>query len=814
MILNSTNYRFPVEGDKEATIFHYTENLNVFNSQYNVARYIFDKAIQKNILPAPSRKFCGINMMFLGPPSVMLRNQTYSDVCEFLDSIKAYPISRSDMESIFKNRVLNSSALKDYEKLSFVKDLSISNKIHVIIHDEAHFGVEEGSQLTKFYNFLLDLVDKMQPRPILLLLLVSATIEVITEVVPVECVKWKILREMHIPVTLEKPFVAPTYTAVGELNYIYDESPELINLTKLALKSHYIAGKYLEAFKMIELHFKKWMDSPVMEPLKFPSESDISYTILLRLVNNIESRSNFSYGTRQKNSMVFLRLDTVQSAIELSAALRNVISELTEFAKLRGFNSFDFFEIVNLSEERKTLSDQLSPTARSYLPVELQGSSDLMLKHFELFSTLVIAVDAAGMGVRLPPNCACFDLRAKYSSVKSKIQTTKTKFIQDIGRLAGHKRYEEMPSVYLSFRSEPDLNLEEEETYSKVHRLLNQQGLPMCSHPDFDNNSQVFSRLIPYAIALDAEPQIGKTGTFLSLLSILFSEFVNTNPKTVTDNLISRSLETAMDVDEPTSDENDFEVQFNKGFTSACRALRKIAQSDLQGADALMRKMADASIFTRFHAMLKEHHVDQPNDVNNVIIVHNIIEKILTSSESSGNVWRIADCGCGMHGVAPALNKALNSRKKGRNVFLQDTYHVYGFDLNRLIENCIEGHCHAKLKFFPCVQLMSTTDFPETDKFDFVIFNCSFFENDCTYHLHWAFRNLKTDGRLIIANIRQRFKTDWMNNLLFMGWLIPEDRDESTPHVFPIPPYLASVWQRPPGLNFEVPFCLTDVEYV
>jgi hypothetical protein len=205
------------------------------------------------------KQYPKLNLIFVGPSYSDLRDQTIHDIAELATDLKLFGVvPHRELMTHVKGMVFNSSRLKGnlIKKTDGVEEEEITDEeppkeydqelnhipfltgrksdvecdnLHLIIHDEAHWGIKAGSLLEKFFLRVLGILSEFDytRRPTVLLLLVSATSDVLFEPVKdfntsrnlqnMYAVDWNGLNRSGMP-----QFAVPGYRAVDHLTYIHD----------------------------------------------------------------------------------------------------------------------------------------------------------------------------------------------------------------------------------------------------------------------------------------------------------------------------------------------------------------------------------------------------------------------------------------------------------------------------------------------------------------------------------------------------------------------------------------------------------------
>lgn len=117
-----------------------SKGLEIFGSQVNIAHEVLKKWEAKRLLPQLSGTRCKINYLFLGPSFKPLRTQTLKDLKIWHDA--------TQIGSPGEHAVLNSAKLnreQDPEGHFLTALETEAAAIHLLVHDEAHWGIAEAS---------------------------------------------------------------------------------------------------------------------------------------------------------------------------------------------------------------------------------------------------------------------------------------------------------------------------------------------------------------------------------------------------------------------------------------------------------------------------------------------------------------------------------------------------------------------------------------------------------------------------------------------------------------------------------------------
>jgi hypothetical protein len=694
-------------------------------------------------------------MFFLGPAFVELKNQTAKELLSFLNTIKYRnePFTEADLQQF----VYNSSRIpredENIDRITFLTKLAsdhTNNLFHLLIVDEAHWGIRDGSLIIKFlsrlYHHLNDL-ERRRIRPCLLIVKVSATIDVITKVVdryihanpesdpPRQVVDWAFLSQS------DSKFRVPTYLPIKKL--IFTNDVILAQERTQADRSSLLENAYFEVFDRAfnrlstsdgTTDFSYWHDKLDMELTKTAAESLLPISQALYYASNYDNRTG---------NMVLIRFARTENAKNLDQKLRNAFKSRSN---ARG--SFQPFEIVLLHGDSAPISSQLTSKVNGKLDVTLS----LTIEDLHPIPVLVLVVDKLAMGERLAKSCSFFDIRARYSGEATEITQAESTFVQDVGRCAGHNK--EPATIFMALqqhRRKSDMT-RDSFGFRTLHHTLTSARAPLRNvHPEHENCTRIFTKLSEFTIVLDAEPQIGKTGAFLSLLWIILDEQV-------------KHCEHYLSL-------------------SKCRVITLSSWlctlANENGAASLETFMSDEGRFSEYHQLLFEHHVERPGDTNAILwtYLNNYLAHL------GRNPVTIADCGCGLYGIARTVAN-LYSRSSVQRA--RTPLHVTGIDFNRRIHEIpayVEEKTNGVIKFIPVIGEMGSVEFTDGRLFDAIVFNCSFFENRINRYLQWSARYLGENGVLGVVNLISRFPTSFGVTMSAAGWNLI-DHTENNPYAY------------------------------
>ena len=214
--------------------------------QHNVGRLIVKKWLESGTLnPTKVQMMKSMNLIIVGPTYLALVKQTKDDLNAFKkDAIPRLALSQYTL--------VNSSSLNKHKEEFFKSLQDDEDVLHIIVHDEAHFGIRNEGEINKFFQELkteLEKVVDQKKRREVGILLVSATLDVIVKPISsfhddTQRVSWNDLRKN------DAHFAAPEYRSIHELNYFIDA--ELQHVSRMGVASQFVANQYIIAAK--DLH--------------------------------------------------------------------------------------------------------------------------------------------------------------------------------------------------------------------------------------------------------------------------------------------------------------------------------------------------------------------------------------------------------------------------------------------------------------------------------------------------------------------------------------------------------------------------------
>lgn len=358
----------PKRADKQ--IFT-SKHLTIYGSQYNIGRSIVQKWL-KYVPGLLKGEFDNINLIVMGPSSRDLKSQ-------FEDDFTAW--NRKQKGTYIVNPVITNSSSLLKLRHEFLENLN-SSSLNVIIHDEAHWGIASDSNIN---SFLLDVSCKVENDPaiVLVILFVSATIEVITKVnrFPERTVDWTELKEIE-------QFQAKTYRSINELNYVYDNRTTNITLT--------------EASTIVKDDYINFLNG---------ESSDFAGKLVRDVVDD------------DKVSMAMIRMSNTEDMLTVVETMRAWLKDNDCYGKV--FALYLNSDSLPLSEQLRQQGMEKS-NATKYKSVLDLGSIKCFL----------FVIEMVRMGQRIPSTCKYYDVRSRYTSKKGIWAT----YLQDVGRCAGHNK--------------------------------------------------------------------------------------------------------------------------------------------------------------------------------------------------------------------------------------------------------------------------------------------------------------------------------------------------------------------------------------
>ncbi|KAL0487540.1 replication protein E1 [Acrasis kona] len=337
-------------------------HLVVYGSQWNIAEEI----VASFKLQEDYQK---INLFIVGPSSVVLKEQTYKDVEEFLNSvIQGNFVMHSSLVS-------NSSSVED-NGADFLERLKKYPKshLHLLIHDEAHWGIAKNSNLNKFLNKVVTTLQGIE-KPNFRFLMVSATPEVITEVE-----KGKKENTDKIKKIKEIPKVEWAKLAEEDKAHFYVESYVSVENIKYE-------GKYVK-------------------------DSDIIENYNQALIDNVDTVERRVLQAIADNKPVIIKFNERDSIKAMTKEINATVEQL----------KLDPILILDATE----------PIYKQ-MPENYGLQKRCLIGDLENIGCMILACDTVEIGVRIPTSTAYFDIRSRYKEMNMH-----NHIIQDIGRCAGH----------------------------------------------------------------------------------------------------------------------------------------------------------------------------------------------------------------------------------------------------------------------------------------------------------------------------------------------------------------------------------------
>ena len=482
-------------------------------------------------------------------------------------------------------------------------------------------------------------------------------------------------------------------------------------------------------------------------------------TFILVLMDYLASLFGLSCGSLveylqkciSENKLVVFRLNKAKGKISEARLAKKVLEKGIKMRKIQNL------EVLVNSEEKEEENDKRDEKQ------EEEDNEDENLKtnnrnSFKTFSEvnnkamIMIIIERGRLGDTFSPNCIAFDLRARYTSPV----TDFSPIIQDAGRAFG---YGERPTLFLSeeadtflkkvwneetdslneetFKKETEFLLDKHmkriinsgkseqsatfandladdlraETTDELLRLIRAFFRPDESKPVFLNNLGADS--FRNRIILKAQPQVGKTGAFLNLISRLIGHFENVKNDGKNQ---TKDLYVLKDLSEIKRLGNDDHEKFRKRFfiTRQRRKLKGELEPSHCAAQMLIRDV-------------KETLKNKNDDIKEVLV---------------------ADFGCLDMVFARHLDAEIReSDQQIRNL----KYTVHGFDISPLPIEAIDTEFVKGIPH-PSINCGEKTNF-EADKFDYIISTLALFGARGTWKetLKAAFFALKPGGKLYLV---------------------------------------------------------------
>lgn len=390
--------------------------------------------------------------MFIGPVFTSLKDQTANDLALLAKEVKLFgdtnpetgeEYSFEDLRSFADNLVFNSSKLKgkrtkvnlsegihhytideELKHLPFLQKLSEDkdgSSLHLIVHDEAHWGIMAFSLLEKFFQRVLEIMKcATDKKPTLLILLVSATSDVIKmpvqefHFIPGQIMEYTVVWN-YLANEGGEAFKTPSYRSVHDLIYKNDiailtemqnkmEKTKKSNLT-VTERSAFIVASYIKAAQAIAKKIEKGIPTNMWNDENM-NMSSLALCELLKCDNGLSGLKKYT-PLSPRNKIVLVRVDTIQDAQDLK---KNIELCFT----LDALENNLPFEVIALTSQNN-LTDQLTTKAKKHLQLNQKAEPKTVvvgdLKDIPVF---IVVVDMLSMGERLPASCTVFDVRAPY----------------------------------------------------------------------------------------------------------------------------------------------------------------------------------------------------------------------------------------------------------------------------------------------------------------------------------------------------------------------------------------------------------------
>ena len=523
------------------------EKVVVYKAQYNMAREVLNRAaaigaIKLKGAQGQPKQFQQLNLLLLGPTYVALREQTKQDLSALFSALRL----KDDVDNV----VYNSSMLpKERDDLRFIRTLKKHplDYLHVLVLDEAHWGINDDGIVARFFQdfhgVITDLTER--ERPSILVVNVSATCDVLTKVIDQynvlpgsHRVDWHLLRTAHN----EKRFAATRYRAIEDLRLRNDQNPRLLAANAVD-RSELVRDEYLVTLKQWIIRLpgteagdaldRTWHQKPAYEVLALilPGAAKVdSQGRLLHPTEAVDELSE-SYANNVEHQLVIVRLDRNDHLEELNDGMQQLFTTASARTKRAVFCPFEIIVIHQASPSIwSQLTDKGQRRYKTMHPNARVSARDFSVLNLKGIPCLILVNDKLSMGERVPTTCMALDVRARYKGTVSKLQNAKSTFIQDVGRCAGYNK----PQALIVMAIKDDRKATalakpptvRDLTFQNGHALLTRADEAAAKHPEREGGSGIFTKIAEYSILLDAEPQIGKTGVILAMLSILYSEHI------------------------------------------------------------------------------------------------------------------------------------------------------------------------------------------------------------------------------------------------------------------------------------------------
>ncbi|CAF1395462.1 unnamed protein product [Adineta ricciae] len=616
--------------------------------------------------------------------------------------------------------------------------------LHILVFDEAHWGIAKESNSNRFFQRLSQQVTELVnngKKPSLIILLVSATIKVLTRAMNEfqenerHRVNWRDLR-LSQTATIRQRFAAPNYTGIMKLVVYNDVHSNLISKKNLVDRSSFVVEEYLST-----LHYWKatvydgntqndeWKTNGSWQLLKYLLTDDTNK----EKIHGLFTAADYAPAG---NHTALIRLQQIKDVTSLYEGIMKLFNEIRQ---IPGEADFRPFELIQLNND--CIWDELSDKARRH-PSLQKVRNKCVIKHLHSLPCLILVVDKLGIGERLSSNCMAYDIRARYKGDPNNMDGQESTFVQDVGRCAGHSKPKALVLMAFSSTNNVDNPQMKDIIFPRVHGLMTKKNNLTIDHPE--NGAGVFSELKLFMIILEAEPQIGKTGAIMALLDILYSEHTKQ----------SKSI-SPVSPPATTTSYNPSDLQtWTKKY---CDILNKDYDINVN-IEQLKNVFNSDNNFQRYHEMLKD--LPEKTDLSENIFTS--LEGVINGS-SQKTPCKIIDCGCGLNGIFHTLLERLED--------ISHAIRVIGIDLHSDICKQVDFG-NSTVMFQAIVGDMASNDevVINNDPYDAVIYSLSLFENDISRHVEWTSQRLRTNGRLIIADVQRRFPADFEENVKKAGF--------------------------------------------
>jgi len=560
----------------------------VYQFSRNVAIKIVEIALTKNILPPLTWRPTAINLLILQPAAKSLQDQTVNRLSEFLTN---GGLGQTSQLRTTTDIVVNSSSVPTSKAAEeFREKLSNPTYLHLLILDEFDWGASKGSQLNEYLKQVVaDRQTQLEENQEcrLLFLPISATPEML--LAPDDEYNNYKVSLVDLAATGSIFFATPTYRSIYDLDYQLHEPQH----KKLEDQSAAIKLEYLGAMERFA-NDQPGLGTPADEVIRHLAANP-THTALVRL-----GRTNDVEDLKRAHSQLIGR-------------------------------QFEFHDGENSST-------------------------------FENLTGLLAVVQRCQRGDTISKHCRFYDVRSRY--VREAILQLST-FKQDVGRCAGHGK--DRAKVFNCLFSAPGSgdkfemsrpNLDKR--CRRLHGTLGTQKTKLKPHPDSEEieareeaYKPVFRTLrnSESTVLLCAEPQIGKTGAFLSLLRLLHELYF---PVAATTTEPCR--------DEPTTESSSEVARIESAINDKTRQLYFL------GREGLIQEMAKPEVFSSYHDDMRrlnrswdERHVSPLFQ-----IVGYIRQKIVERLEEGDTSFTVVDAGSGTCQLALALHDATAEFNKAR----------------------------------------------------------------------------------------------------------------------------------------------------